>query len=41
MLIERPELVPDKLERVRTLVRLGYGTPHHETEAVVEKILES
>ena len=40
MLIEQPELVPDKLERVRTLVRLGYGTPHYETEAAVEKILE-
>jgi len=38
-LIERPEQVPDKLERVRALVRLGYGTPHYETEALVEKIL--
>jgi hypothetical protein len=38
-LIEQPELVPDKLERVRTLVRLGYGTPHYETEALVEKII--
>ena len=28
------------LERVRTLVRLGYGTPHYETEALVEGILE-
>lgn len=41
MLIEKPELVPDKLERVRTLVRLGYGTPHYETEALVEGILGS
>jgi hypothetical protein len=41
MLIDRPELIPDKLHRVRALVRLGYGTPHYETEAVVEKILES
>jgi hypothetical protein len=40
MLIEQPELAPDKLERVRTLVRLGYGTPHYETEALVEGILE-
>ena len=40
MLIEKPELIPNKLERVRALVRLGYGTPHYETEAVVEKILE-
>lgn len=40
-LIERPELVPDKLERVRALVRLGYGTPHYETEARVEKLLGS
>ena len=39
-LIEKPELVPDKLERVRTLVRLGYGTPHYETEALVETILK-
>src|SRR5690606_1840921 len=38
-LIEQPELVPDKLARVRTLVRLGYGTPHYETEALVEGIL--
>ena len=38
-LIENPELVPDKLARVRTLVRLGYGTPHYETEALVEGIL--
>lgn len=38
-LIEQPEQVPDKLERVRTLVRLGYGTPHYETEALVEKII--
>jgi hypothetical protein len=41
MLIERPELIPDKLERVRALVRLGYGTPHYETEALVESVLES
>jgi len=34
-LIEQPELIPDKLERVRALVRLGYGTPHYETEALV------
>jgi len=40
MLIEKPELIPDKLNRVRTLVRLGYGTPHYETEALVEKVLE-
>ena len=38
-LIEHPELIADKLERVRTLVRLGYGTPHYETEARVENIL--
>jgi hypothetical protein len=38
-LIEQPEQVPDKLERVRTLVRLGYGTPHYETEALIEKII--
>jgi hypothetical protein len=40
-LIEQPELVPDKLARVRTLVRLAYGTPHYETEAIVERILGS
>jgi hypothetical protein len=40
-LIENPELIPDKLERVRALVRLGYGTPHYETEALVEGILGS
>ena len=40
-LIEQPEHVPDKLERVRTLVRLGYGTPHYETESLVEKIIGS
>jgi hypothetical protein len=34
-LIEQPELIPDKLERVRALVRLGYGTPHYEPEALV------
>jgi len=39
MLIEKPELMPDKLERVRALVRLGYGTPHYETEAQVESVL--
>ncbi|HID64444.1 MAG TPA: hypothetical protein EYP49_17135, partial [Anaerolineae bacterium] len=38
-LIERPERMPDKVERVRTLVRLGYGTPHYETEALIEKVL--
>jgi len=38
-LIAQPELVPDKVERVRMLVRLGYGTPHYETEALVEGIL--
>jgi hypothetical protein len=38
-LIEHPELIPDKVERVRALVRLGYGTPHYETEALVENIL--
>ena len=38
-LIERPELIPDKLERVRALVRLGYGTPHYETEALTEKVI--
>jgi hypothetical protein len=39
VLIEKPELVPDKLERVRALVRLGYGTPHYETEAFVAKVI--
>ena len=39
-LIEQPELLPDKLERIRTLVRLGYGTPHYETEAMVESVLK-
>jgi len=39
LLIEQPDLIPDKLERVRTLVRLGYGTPHYETEATIEQIL--
>ena len=38
-LIEQPEQVPNKLERVKTLVRLGYGTPHYETEALIEKII--
>jgi len=38
-LIEQPELIPDKLERVRALVRLGYGTPHYETEALVAGVL--
>jgi hypothetical protein len=38
-LIEQPELMPDKVERIRSLVRLGYGTPHYETEALVESIL--
>jgi hypothetical protein len=38
-LIEHPEQIPDKLERVRTLVRLGYGTPHYETEALVDSVL--
>ncbi|GIK42108.1 MAG: hypothetical protein BroJett011_59410 [Chloroflexota bacterium] len=38
-LIEHPEKVPNKLERVRELVRLGYGTPHYETEALVDNIL--
>jgi hypothetical protein len=38
-LVEHPELIPDKVERIRALVRLGYGTPHYETEAIVEKIL--
>ncbi|MCP4372947.1 MAG: hypothetical protein GY797_33300, partial [Deltaproteobacteria bacterium] len=40
-LIEQPERVPDKLERVRALVRLKYGTPHYETEAWVDRVLES
>ncbi|MBE7550028.1 MAG: type IV secretion system DNA-binding domain-containing protein [Anaerolineales bacterium] len=38
-LIEHPEKLPDKLARVRELVRLGYGTPHYETEALVDSIL--
>jgi hypothetical protein len=38
-LIEHPEKLPDKLARVRELVRLGYGTPHYETEALVDAIL--
>ncbi len=38
-LIEHPEQLPDKLDRVRTLVRLGYGTPHYETEALVEQVI--
>lgn len=38
-LIEKPELIPDKLKRVRALVRLGYGTPHYETEALVDTVL--
>jgi len=40
-LIEHPEAMPDKVERIRTLVRLGYGTPHYETEALAEKILSN
>jgi hypothetical protein len=38
-LIEHPEQIPDKLDRVRALVRLGYGTPHYETEAMVAQII--
>jgi hypothetical protein len=38
-LIEHPEKIPDKLERVRALNRLAYGTPHYETEALVDGIL--
>ena len=38
-LIENPEKMPDKMQRIRTLVRLGYGTPHYETEAQVEALL--
>jgi hypothetical protein len=33
-------LLPDKLERVRRLVHLRYGTPHYETEALVENVLK-
>lgn len=40
ILIEHPEKIPDKLERVRTLVRLGYGTPHFETEAFFQEIMK-
>ena len=40
-LIEHPELIPNKMTRIRTLVRLGYGTPHYETEAMVETILKN
>ena len=39
-LIEHPEKIPDKLKRVRELVRLGYGTPHFETEAYFQKVME-
>lgn len=39
LLIEKPELVPDKLEWVRTLVRPSYGTPYYETEALVRVFL--
>jgi hypothetical protein len=38
-LIEHPERLPDKMARIRSLVRLGYGTPHYETEAIVDKLL--
>lgn len=38
-LIEHPEQIPNKLERVRQLVRLGYGTPHYETDALIDNIL--
>jgi len=38
-LIENPEQIPDKMQRVRALVRLRYGTPHYETEALTENIL--
>lgn len=38
-LIEDPALIPDKLERIRALVRLGYGTPHEEVDARVEQIM--
>ncbi len=40
-LIEHPEQIPNKLDRVRELVRLGYGTPHYETQALVDNILGS
>lgn len=40
-LIEHPEKIPHKLDRVRELVRLGYGTPHYETQALVDNILGS
>ncbi|MEM7028984.1 MAG: hypothetical protein AAF629_05285 [Chloroflexota bacterium] len=39
-LIEQPDQIPDKMERIRTLVRLGYGTPHYETEARVDQLLQ-
>jgi len=38
-LIEHPEQIPNKLDRVRELTRLGYGTPHYETQALVDNIL--
>ena len=38
-LIENPALIPDKMARIRALVRLGYGTPHYETEARVDALL--
>ncbi len=40
-LIEHPEKIRNKLERIRTLNRLAYGTPHYETEALVDGILGS
>jgi len=40
-LIENPTLIPDKMTRIRTLVRLGYGTPHYETEAMVETTIKN
>ncbi|GAB4430989.1 MAG: hypothetical protein Kow0031_12050 [Anaerolineae bacterium] len=38
-LIEQPQKLPNKLERIRALNRLAYGTPHYETEALVDGIL--
>ena len=39
-LIEQPALIPDKLARIRALVRLRYGTPHQEVDARVERIMK-
>ena len=39
-ILAQPERIPDKVQRIKTLSRLGYGTPHYEVDAEIQRLVQ-